>query len=378
MAVSRRWRALLLFLGFTALAYGALRFKRDTLVDFVVYHRAAIRTIDAEPLSRPDDGHYQYKYLPAFAMVMAPFALLDGPTASAIWFTISAALLVVFLRGCVKALPDRRLSERLLIVISSILLAKSFVKELAYGQTNLLFGVLLLFAWRAARDGRGAVAGALVAADVFVKPYAVLMLPWVAATRGLPALAGASAVLGVGLLLPALIYGWDGNVTLLREWFRTVTETTGPLITFPENVSIPAMWAKWIGPGPAAQQWSSVTIGALLALIAGAWFRRSRTAGPDYLALGLLMLMVPLASPQGWDYVILLGAPVLLYVVDRCRELPVGWRVIATAALGIIGFTVFDIVGRTAYVNMMAMSVITVAAIALFLCAWQLRWLRLA
>lgn len=69
----RRWRTLILFLGFTALAYGAVRFKRATLVDFVVYHRAAVRTLDAEPLYRPDDGHYQFKYLPGFALAMTPF-----------------------------------------------------------------------------------------------------------------------------------------------------------------------------------------------------------------------------------------------------------------------------------------------------------------
>jgi hypothetical protein len=130
----RRWRALILFVGFTALAYGAVRFKRDTLVDFVVYHRAAIRTIDAEPLYRPDDGHYQFKYLPAFAMAMAPFAFLDRETASGLWFAISAALLVVFLRGSVHALPDRRLRIGILLLIASILLAKSFVKSWRTGR----------------------------------------------------------------------------------------------------------------------------------------------------------------------------------------------------------------------------------------------------
>ena len=30
----------------------------------------------AEPLYRPDDGHYQFKYWPAFALAMVPFALM--------------------------------------------------------------------------------------------------------------------------------------------------------------------------------------------------------------------------------------------------------------------------------------------------------------
>jgi hypothetical protein len=374
----RRWRALILFLGFTALAYGAVRFKRDTLVDFVVYHRAAIRTIDAEPLYRPDDGHYQFKYLPAFAMAMAPFAVLDRETASGLWFAISAALMVVFLRGSVHALPDRRLRISILLAIASVLLAKSFVKELAYGQTNLLFGVILLLAFRAAGTRHDVLAGALVGADVFVKPYAVLMLPWIVAARGLPAALGAGAVIAIGLLLPALIYGWTGNIALLGEWFRTVTETSGPLLTFAENISIAGMWAKWIGIGPAATRWSAATIVALAILIAMAWFRRNRRDDPDYLVFGLILLMVPLASPQGWDYVVLLGAPAMVLVVDRWREMPIAWRAIAVAGLAVIGFSVFEIVGRAGYRWLMATSAITVGAILVVLSAARLRWLRLA
>jgi hypothetical protein len=284
----------------------------------------------------------------------------------------------VFLRGSVHALPDRRLRISILLAIASVLLAKSFVKELAYGQTNLLFGVILLLAFRAAGTRHDVLAGALVGADVFVKPYAVLMLPWIVAARGLPAALGAGAVIAIGLLLPALIYGWTGNIALLGEWFRTVTETSGPLLTFAENISIAGMWAKWIGIGPAATRWSAATIVALAILIAMAWFRRNRRDDPDYLVFGLILLMVPLASPQGWDYVVLLGAPAMVLVVDRWREMPIAWRAIAVAGLAVIGFSVFEIVGRAGYRWLMATSAITVGAILVVLSAARLRWLRLA
>lgn len=354
-----------------------VRIRRE-MADFDVYRTAAIRATSAEPLYRESDGHYQFKYLPAFAMAMAPFAVLDRETASGLWFAISAALMVVFLRGSVHALPDRRLRISILLAIASVLLAKSFVKELAYGQTNLLFGVILLLAFRAAGTRHDVLAGALVGADVFVKPYAVLMLPWIVAARGLPAALGAGAVIAIGLLLPALIYGWTGNIALLGEWFRTVTETSGPLLTFAENISIAGMWAKWIGIGPAATRWSAATIVALAILIAMAWFRRNRRDDPDYLVFGLILLMVPLASPQGWDYVVLLGAPAMVLVVDRWREMPIAWRAIAVAGLAVIGFSVFEIVGRAGYRWLMATSAITVGAILVVLSAARLRWLRLA
>ena len=39
-------------------------------VDFEVYRTAAQRVVHGEPLYRADDGHYQFKYLPAFAVAM--------------------------------------------------------------------------------------------------------------------------------------------------------------------------------------------------------------------------------------------------------------------------------------------------------------------
>ncbi len=53
-------------------AYALVRAKRSELVDFVVPHTAAVRFVAHEPLYRPDDGHYQYKYFPAFAALMVP------------------------------------------------------------------------------------------------------------------------------------------------------------------------------------------------------------------------------------------------------------------------------------------------------------------
>ena len=70
------WPALLIALA--AAIY--LRVERE-MPDFGVYRTAATRALRAEPLYRAEDGHYQFKYLPAFAVAMAPFALLDPDAA---------------------------------------------------------------------------------------------------------------------------------------------------------------------------------------------------------------------------------------------------------------------------------------------------------
>ena len=94
--------------------YSLLRFKRDELVDFVVPLRAAGRFLAHEPLYRPEDGHYQYKYFPTFALAMAPFTWLPKEIAEITWFTLTVAMSWALLSLSLVALPNRRLSPRTL------------------------------------------------------------------------------------------------------------------------------------------------------------------------------------------------------------------------------------------------------------------------
>ena len=56
-------------------------------------------------------------------------------------------------------------------------------------------------------------------------------------------------------------------------------------------------------------------------------WRRARVSSPSYLEFGLLMLLVPLISPQGWDYVLLLATPAVVCLVDRFDEVTMPWRI---------------------------------------------------
>ncbi len=134
--------------------------------------------------------------------------------------------------------------------------------------------------------------------------------------QGLPSLAGAGLVLLAGLAAPALAYGWSGNLDLLAGWFRTVTSTTPENLLHSENISFATMWAKWIGPGAAASALALGTGIASLLLAVGIWLRRRGVREPNYLEMSLLMLLIPLLSPQGWDYVLILGAPAIVLLVD--------------------------------------------------------------
>jgi hypothetical protein len=357
--------------------YVVVRHKRD-FVDFDVYRTAGVRALAAEPLYRVEDGHYQFKYWPAFALAMAPFAELDPEVGKVVWFGLSVALLAWFVRQSVRALPARRQTATRLLWLTALVMGKFYVKELVNGQTNALLGVMLLGALLTARHNHRVLAGTLIGAAVFVKPYALVLLPWLAVTQGVSAVLACGGVVGAGLLMPAAVYGWSGNLDLLTAWYRTVIHTTAPNLLFPENISLASMWAKWIGPGPTASAMAAATSVAAIGLAIAVWLRRRAVSEPDYLEFGLLLLLVPLLSPQGWDYVLLLATPAVVCLMDRWTVVAMGWRAATGLAIGLMSVTIFDLLGRVLYGRLMMIAIVSVCAIVLAASLAHLRWRSLA
>ncbi len=366
----------LLFVSCAAFLY--LGKVQHEMVDFEVYRVAAGRALNAEPLYRSTDGHYQFKYLPASALAFAPFAILRRETARLVWFALSAGLLTAFVRWSVRALPERRRSEPALLWLAVLFMAKFYAHELTLGQTNILLGTLLVGALLAAQIDAPRIAAALIGAAAFVKPYALLLLPWLAFTQGAVTAVPGLIVLAAGLVLPAAWYGWSGNLELLAAWYRTVTGTTSGNLLGADNVSIAAMWAKWLGIGTPAAVLAAVTIAAALALVVFVWSRRSRIDDPNYLEVALLMLLVPLLSPQGWDYVLLLATPAVVCLMDRWGDVSPSWRVAIALCLGAMGLSLFDLMGRELYNRFMMLSIVTVAALGAAVSLAHLRWRALA
>lgn len=376
--VSRRlvWPLAVLLFGIGA--YALLLHQRSGLVDFVVPRTAAFRALAHEPLYRVDDGHYQYKYLPAFALVMIPFTWPPHRVAEATWFALTIGMTWAFVRLSIRALPDRRKSVQALVWLTLLLNGKFLVKELAFGQFNLPLGLLLMGAVIAAQRGRPAWAGALVGAGVFIKPYALVLAPWLLVTQGARSMAALAGVVAAGLLLPVVSYGWSGNLALLRDWYRTVTETTAPNLLVLENVSFASMWAKWIGQEAIAARLALAT--SAVAFLAGfaLLLRRRHVGEASYLECAFFFVLIPLLSPQGWDYVLLLAMPAYMLLVDRWADSPIAWRAVAVAGFVLTSFAIYDVFGRTLYFFLMELGAQSVGAILIAAALMRMRWRALA
>jgi hypothetical protein len=108
------------------------------------------------------------------------------------------------------------------------------------------------------------------------------------------------------------------------------------------------------------------------------WLKRKPVREPNYLECSLLMLLVPLLSPQGWDYVLILATPAIVCLVDRWRDMSPAWRTVTIVALALTSFSIFDLVGRTMYWRLMNWSAVSIGAVALAASLARLRWRGLA
>jgi hypothetical protein len=346
--------------------------------DYEVYWRTGARAAAAEPLYRSEDEHYQLKYLPAFAILTIPAAMLPLPVSKAVWFGIMVGSLAAVLALSLALLPAKRKPAWLLVAATFVVMAKFYGHELVLGQVNLLLTAIVLLAIQASARGRGAAAGLLAALAIVVKPYAAIVVPWFLGRRDLTALVAALAGSAAALALPALIYGTDGTAALHRDWWRTVSQSTAPNLLNADNVSVAAMYAKWIGPGRAATLLAMVTAAVLLAAAALVVLLRRRVASPDGLEGAVLLTLVPLLSPQGWDYVLLTSTPAVMYLVNYEGDLPRPVRAGSLAALALVGFSLYDVMGRRAYAAFMSLSLITVCYFVIVAALVTLRVRRIA
>ena len=378
-AVARSAKAGLLAAAVLAALAALFAFKAAAkMPDFEVYWRAGVRALAAEPLYREEDAHFRLKYLPAFAVLSIPAGLLPLTASKAGWFTVSVGLIPILIALSLSLPPVRRRPAWLLAGLTFVLMAKFYGHELILGQVNLFFAVLIVAAVLAMMAERKVVGGLLFALAVVIKPYAVIFLPWLAAQREDRALLAAAAGIGAALVLPVPIYGLHGTAALHVAWWQTVTESTAPNLLNADNVSLAAMFAKWLGVGWAAALAATVSAMLLVANVAALFALRRRVVAPAGLETAMLLTLIPLLSPQGWDYVFLIATPAFVYFVNYDDDLPTPLRAVTWLALAVIAFSLYDIIGREAYGRFMELSIISVCFLVVVAALTALRWRRVA
>jgi hypothetical protein len=345
------------------------------MADFAVNYRAGQRIVAGETLYRTTDGHYMFKYFPSAALIYAPFTALPIELAMVAWFLLSVAAFIAIFRIIDRLVPRKRVAY--LLAIAGAILAKYILHELRLGQINVFVTLIMLASIAALRGERRwraeLLAGALAGVAVAIKPYAALLVLYLVVTLRWRSVAAAIAALAVCLLLPAAFYGVAGNVDQLRQWASSLSGSTPALLTNVDNVSVLAFFTKWLGD-PERALWPTAVVLATLAVltmsvIAAGWRRKDSCV----LEGALMLTLIPLISPLGWDYTFLMALLAVALIVNNRAEFaaPIQWLLAANFA--VVALALYDTMGRVVYGAFMRWSVTTINFVMVVLALVYLR-----
>ncbi len=334
--------------------------------DFEVNFEAGKRILWGETLYRYEDEHFMFKYFPCSALLYAPLTFFPLPTAKAIWYSLVVICSVFLFYFSHKLISSSRKTNAILIVLPALIMAKYFFREIELGQINALVTViLLLMVWQLSSDSsrtspkKDFFSGCLWGLATALKPYAFIFFPYFIIKKKWRALLSGIVFIILALLAPSLYYGFKGNLMVLKEWYSTLSQSTPRLLSTWDNISLIGFFVKWTGNQTFSLILAGIVIGVLALLVLTFILKGKNMPRAEVLECSILLICIPLVSPLGWDYTLImsvLGVTILVHNIWNFSKL---WKIMLLVNFFIIAFSIYDIMGRELYSRLMTWSLPT-------------------
>jgi hypothetical protein len=336
------------------------------MIDFQVNYEAGKRLRLAETPYRFEDGHYMFKYLPSSAFLYIPLSYMPLDLAKGIWYFFVISCSLALIRLSFFLVPAAREKSGWLMVVPPLILAKYFFREIDLGQINTIVTLILLFMiWYLERQTEERhtreyiFIGLLWGLAVALKPYALIFLPYFLLKGKWKTLLSGMCMLGTAILIPSLYYGLKGNFIVLNEWISTLSQSTPTLLTTWDNISVIAFFNKWTANPKLSLIFAVIFLFILALLVLLLMIVGKRVEKSVVLECSVLLILIPLASPLGWDYNLLMSILGLMIIVHYFPSYSKIWRIILIGNFLIIFFSVYDIIGKDFYSTFMSLSLTT-------------------
>jgi hypothetical protein len=348
---------------------------RFSVVDFEVFHTAASRALRGEDLYRPGpDGYYQFKYGPPAAFLFAPFTALGVGAAKIAWWLVVAAVatanlfLAVALAAPGEARRDPRRVARVVLLVAA-LSSVHVIAELHLGQVNQLLLAAYLLMGLALVAGRPRSHGALLAVSLFVKPFALVFVPYLALKRRWRELAYAAGFTAALAAAPLATFTPAALARQYGGWASALgaeLATKGDLLR-PGNHTVFSILARYtpLRLLPQTATTGLVLRGVVLAALAAgivAFVRAGRRLPrPEAAEVALLLSLVPLLAFTSANA---FGATapalvVLLLAWRACRPI----RPLAAAGACLVGIGHWDLLGPGGFARFEELSLVGIGAL---------------
>lgn len=337
------------------LAAAYLVWVRKDMSDLRVPIRAGQRLLAGETLYRASDGHLQFKYSPPSAVLFIPLSLIPYEAAKLVWYLLEFACLAGVCVLSRKILPVEKKKALSLLALTSVVLLKFLGREIELGQINILILFLLTLMLWLLIAGRKVAAGLAWGLSLFFKPYALIFLPYLVIKKKTKAAVSGLGLFAAGLAIPAIFLGFRGNLAVLKEWPATLSRSTRGLLAVYDNASLTGFLLKAF---PAVSTRAAAAVLGLVALAAALgvlWMIRRGAAvvgdgrHPEALEGAVLLILMPLFSPLGWNYNYLYSWLAVMLIISVFPDLPLSWRVVQAANFAVIGTSLVEVWGRAAF-----------------------------
>lgn len=305
------------------------------------------------PLFRDDPAAgpavvFPYLYLPFFAVLLRPLAVLPLAAGHAAFLIFNALLWPLLIWLCLRLIdaPQRLrvgLAAIVLVVMPSFL---PTIQTFHHGSPSLLVAVLVVGTFVLEREGRHPWAGALLAVAVLIKVVPAILIPYFLLRRRGRMLLWAAGV-GVALLgLSVAVAGVGPHLHWLLSMVPGLA-SRGHTGTFfepgchPENQSLTGLLCRFLGEGAPTLRWLPAAVGAAVTALAAVALWRRRSPEIDRLEASLAVVTILLVSTITWfHHMTLMLLPALTLVVEgasgsgRGRRLVLALGLVALVAVG--------------------------------------------
>ncbi len=349
MSVRAR-KALLVLLVFLLFLLIYQFFVKKDMTDFEVCYKAGKRIVNGEMLYRVSDGHLQFKYFPASAVIFSVLALFPFEMAKVLWYFLELTLLFLCLTISYDLLPEKHKKKGAVVALTFLVLLKFIGREIELGQINILMAFLLIMMVKALTERKEWQAGLLWGFSLIFKPYALVFFPYFILKKKIKAMASGLGILGMSFVLPVFFYGFKQSFFVLKEWQRTLSLSTPSLLDHYDNSSVYAFFLKNLPADKSEWAWILSVCTALLLGVFLLWImyfgKKIKVTQPEVLESSFLFIMIPFFSPLSWYYNYLYAIPAVVFLMNWTDKFPPAKKYILIANFICIGASLREVLGK--------------------------------
>jgi hypothetical protein len=353
--------------------------RRFQMPDLAVYQKAAVRLMNGEELYRSAEEdpyeHYVFKYSPPAALLFIPMAAAGFEISRVLYWILLTFLLgsVLFnVKHIFAAVQGMNRQINLSLILTMLCVGTHFFRELHLGQVNLLLSGMYLFALRLMLDQKHIPAGLLLAASLFIKPFALIFIPLLLITGRFKEVIWVVVFLVILFFTPLLFYhDLQTFLGLYKSWVNELLLELGSKqeLMAEGNLTIFSVIYRYTPLSHLIPQGLPVIIYQLILLsLTGLlilWHLFIRKSGDGFPRMFLILTaMIPLLAYTSYNAFIFV-LPLLAFLMLKFREMNHVSKGLFIAGCLMTGGNIYDLVGKELFDHLYNISVYTWGAIAL-------------